>query len=37
VHNIANYSFAIGLYALGLGGWQILLSLGSVRRWCTSS
>ena len=28
VHNIANYSFAIGLYALGLGGWQILLSLG---------
>lgn len=23
VHNIANYSFAIGLYALGLGGWQI--------------
>ncbi|MDE1167845.1 MAG: NCS1 family nucleobase:cation symporter-1 [Pseudomonas sp.] len=27
VHNIANYSFAIGLYALGLGGWQILLSL----------
>ena len=21
VHNIANYSFAIGLYALGLGGW----------------
>ena len=28
VHNIANYSFAIGLYALGLGGWQILLALG---------
>ena len=28
MHNIANYSFAIGLYALGLGGWQILLSLG---------
>ena len=27
VHNIANYSFAIGLYALGLGGWQIVLSL----------
>ncbi|WP_277964570.1 NCS1 family nucleobase:cation symporter-1 [Pseudomonas sp. RIT-To-2] len=27
VHNIANYSFAMGLYALGLGGWQILLSL----------
>lgn len=28
MHNIANYSFAIGLYALGLNGWQILLSLG---------
>ncbi|QXI26983.1 NCS1 family nucleobase:cation symporter-1 [Pseudomonas vanderleydeniana] len=28
VHNIANYSFAIGLYGMGLGGWQILLSLG---------
>ena len=28
VHNIANYSFAMGLYAMGLGGWQILLSLG---------
>ncbi len=28
VHNIANYSFAMGLYALGLNGWQILLSLG---------
>ncbi|MFK3799077.1 NCS1 family nucleobase:cation symporter-1 [Pseudomonas sp. NPDC088444] len=27
VHNLANYSFAIGLYALGLGGWQIMLSL----------
>ena len=27
VHNIANYSFAIGLYALGLNGWEILLSL----------
>ena len=27
VHNIANYSFAMGLFALGLGGWQILLSL----------
>jgi NCS1 family nucleobase:cation symporter-1 len=27
VHNLANYSFAIGLYALGLGGWQIILSL----------
>lgn len=27
VHNLANYSFAIGLYALGLGGWQIVLSL----------
>ncbi len=28
VHNIANYSFAIGLYALGLSGWQILAALG---------
>ena len=27
VHNIANYAFAMGLFALGLGGWQILLSL----------
>ncbi|AXA25999.1 NCS1 family nucleobase:cation symporter-1 [Pseudomonas putida] len=27
VHNIANYSFAMGLFALGLGGWQILASL----------
>lgn len=27
VHNIANYSFAMGLFALGLGGWQILMSL----------
>ena len=33
VHNIANYSFAIGLYALGLNGWQILLSQGSVDVW----
>ncbi|PJG59177.1 NCS1 family nucleobase:cation symporter-1 [Aeromonas cavernicola] len=27
VHSLGNYSFAIGLFALGLGGWQILLSL----------
>lgn len=27
VHNIANYSFAIGLFALGLSGWQMLASL----------
>lgn len=27
VHNIANYSFAIGLYALGMSGWQILAAL----------
>lgn len=27
VHNLANYSFAIGLFALGLGAWQIVLSL----------
>ena len=25
VHSLANYTFAIGLYALGLGVWQILL------------
>ena len=24
VHSLGNYSFAIGLFALGLGGWQIL-------------
>ena len=23
VHSLGNYSFAIGLFALGLGGWQI--------------
>ena len=28
VHSLGNYSFAIGLFALGLGGWQILLVLG---------
>ncbi|WP_350669773.1 cytosine permease, partial [Pseudoalteromonas sp. 43-MNA-CIBAN-0464] len=27
VHNIANDSFAIGLFALGLSGWQMLASL----------
>ncbi|WP_296262753.1 MULTISPECIES: NCS1 family nucleobase:cation symporter-1 [unclassified Pseudomonas] len=27
VHNLANYSFAMGLYAMGLGGWQIVMSL----------
>lgn len=26
VHSLGNYSFAIGLFALGLGAWQILLS-----------
>ena len=26
VHSLGNYSFAIGLFALGLGTWQILLS-----------
>ncbi|MCE6981653.1 NCS1 family nucleobase:cation symporter-1, partial [Pseudomonas frederiksbergensis] len=32
VHNIANYSFAMGLFALGLSGWQMLaaLSIGAV-------
>jgi NCS1 family nucleobase:cation symporter-1 len=28
VHNIANYSFAIGLFALGLSGWQMLAAFG---------
>ncbi len=26
VHSLGNYTFAIGLFALGLGAWQILLS-----------
>jgi hypothetical protein len=36
VHNIANYSFAIGLFALGLSGWQMLASLaiGAVLVYC---
>ena len=28
VHSLGNYSFAIGLFALGLGAWQILVALG---------
>jgi len=28
VHSLGNYSFAIGLFALGLGTWQILMALG---------
>lgn len=28
VHALGNYAFAFGLFALGLGGWQILLTLG---------
>ena len=28
VHSLGNYSFVIGLFALGLGGWQILVTLG---------
>lgn len=28
VHNLGNYAFAIGLFSLGLGGWQILLAFG---------
>lgn len=28
VHSLGNYGFAIGLFALGLGAWQILLALG---------
>lgn len=27
VHSLGNYSFAIGLFALGLGGWQIITAL----------
>ena len=28
VHSLGNYGFALGLFALGLGGWQIVVSLG---------
>ncbi|WP_159880548.1 NCS1 family nucleobase:cation symporter-1 [Aquitalea denitrificans] len=28
VHNLGNYTFAIGLFSLGLGGWQVLLAFG---------
>ena len=28
VHSLGNYSFAIGLFVLGLGAWQILAALG---------
>jgi NCS1 family nucleobase:cation symporter-1 len=28
VHNLGNYAFAIGLFSLGLGGWQVLLAFG---------
>ncbi|MFE3255322.1 NCS1 family nucleobase:cation symporter-1 [Nocardia sp. NPDC059091] len=28
VHSLGNYGFALGLFALGLGGWQILVALG---------
>ncbi|WP_434621686.1 NCS1 family nucleobase:cation symporter-1 [Arthrobacter sp. A5] len=28
VHSLGNYGFALGLFALGLGAWQILLALG---------
>ena len=28
MHSLGNYSFAMGLFALGLGTWQILLALG---------
>jgi NCS1 family nucleobase:cation symporter-1 len=28
VHSLGNYAFAIGLFALGLGGWQVLGALG---------
>ena len=32
VHSLGNYVFAIGLFALGLGTWQILLSFLRRRR-----
>lgn len=28
VHSLGNYGFAIGLFALGLGAWQVLTVLG---------
>lgn len=28
VHSLGNYGFALGLFALGLGAWQILVALG---------
>ncbi|MFP5021665.1 NCS1 family nucleobase:cation symporter-1 [Pseudonocardia phyllosphaerae] len=28
VHSLGNYGFVLGLFALGLGGWQILAALG---------
>lgn len=28
VHSLGNYAFAIGLFALGLGAWQVLAALG---------
>lgn len=28
VHSLGNYGFALGLFALGLGAWQIMLALG---------
>ena len=28
VHSLGNYTFAIGMFALGLGAWQILLAMG---------
>ncbi|MBN9733442.1 MULTISPECIES: NCS1 family nucleobase:cation symporter-1 [unclassified Pseudonocardia] len=28
VHSLGNYGFALGLFALGLGAWQIMVSLG---------
>ncbi|MDQ0620370.1 NCS1 family nucleobase:cation symporter-1 [Arthrobacter globiformis] len=27
VHSLGNYAFAVGLFSLGLGGWQILMAL----------
>ena len=35
VHSLGNYGFALGLFALGLGGWQILLALASAPSCCS--
>lgn len=37
VHNIANYSFAMGLFALGWVAGRFCCRWPLARRWCTSS